>query len=61
MNNKKYSPIYVTYDINFKNKCTQSGVRYLISGLSATTHKSFWVYDRLDDNFIRILNEWINK
>lgn len=45
MNEKQFDPIYVTYDVNFKNKCTQNGVRYLIAGLSATTYKTFWVYN----------------
>lgn len=61
MNNKQQNPIYVTYDINFRNKCTENNIRYILTGLNSRTKKSFWVYNRLDEDFIRVLTKWINK
>ena len=59
MKNDYINPIYITYDVNLRNKCTECGIRYLVIGLNPTTMKTFWVYNRLDQNFIKVLKEWI--
>ena len=59
MKNDYINPVYITYDVKFKNKCTENGIRYLVIGINPTTMKTFWVYNRLDKNFIKVLDEWI--
>lgn len=61
MKNDYINPIYITYDMHLRDKCSQSGIRYLVIGLNPTTMKTFWVYNRLDQNFIKILDEWIHN
>lgn len=56
----KEKDLYVCYSIKQHNYLNSIGIRYLITGLSITTNKQFYVYYR-DDKLDKALSNWTRK
>lgn len=57
---KNNSCIYITYDVNLKTYLKNNNISDILYGMHPKTNKLFWVYER-NENFNKILNEWLNK
>lgn len=55
------SVFYITYNPQLKKFLSYKGIEHGVCGVNPNSNKTFWVYDRTNQEFKNAIDEWITN
>ena len=53
------NPFFITYNPQLKKFLDNKNIHHGVCGVNPNNNKTFWVYDRTNEDFSNALDEWI--